>query len=1037
LTVADVAILHDIVVHAQELLPSLPERERLPTNALFHAYYSILPSIGIDADHDSRYARILFKIGGTRSNGSLYEKFEAVLARMGIEIQFDPENEGEGSATKERIDQSSEQPLRTESARPVAGQRGRKSSNSENPALGPELKHEGGDRSRRSASSSTSTAHSENDVSHLNTPLCLPYETPQLSIERILLTQSHDGEQTTEKDGLREWLNENAGNYPKRTRTRSLSTHGSMHIRRRSPPPQHDVKTKFMPYPELGDLIVAEMDQHRNLDDARLNETKPFAPISEDLMDTKVTLIRKLHMENLAHQILIRWHHETMQLLEDNNNLDTIAKYQDRRVLLRQAFDSWHMGVGERRRIAETERFFTHLEKRAGRARDFFLIAKALTHWASSASKEMQRTSAARRHILRTRYFSAWRDMTAVNELKVRRQVFRKFFALWQRRLVTASLSKEKAIIYFTDNLVQRVFWAWFWAFCERRAPIWRTNRLLARQMVQWARVAYEQKEQDKAAVDYHHHKTKQKTFHLLSKKAQVYAMQIRQANEYRTISLCRKTLGVWQHASALLPQLQYLSRKVGSRLKYYSLELWTLRARQEAHARAIDRSKIMREAWVTWNDKLRCRSLQSKMDNRLVLQGLYKWVLGERLILVRRLMEYRMMQTSVHKLSEIWQNSTAKESRDLYLAERTFDRRLTSSTLQNWRARLQNHLQHQRLAVEFNAPLVLTTSLARWTTQTLRIRQLQSWAEDGEFYFLASNAIKSWKNATEKVRREKRRLAYTQFRRRYKIGLARKVFSRWHQQANSITDSDRLAVEVYQNKSVVFCVEIFDRWRARVEEIAELNLVRERLLLERHLNKMKLSLLSRRGGEVEAAAFFEEHATALCMKKWGRVNLQLRARQHLVFELREKHLKKTTRRVLAHWLQRTSQRQYLASTRNHKEDNLPLLDGSASWIESGDDGNVNEWGNGADDVMASTPMPGYLSTPSRRMSRAKATARLPSTTPSAALSTPVERQLRAQYSGGPLSSFRRRIGRSLLGREGTPLDLEDESGIRIQEDAI
>ena len=37
----DVAILHDIVVHAQELLPSLPERERLPTNALFHAYYEI------------------------------------------------------------------------------------------------------------------------------------------------------------------------------------------------------------------------------------------------------------------------------------------------------------------------------------------------------------------------------------------------------------------------------------------------------------------------------------------------------------------------------------------------------------------------------------------------------------------------------------------------------------------------------------------------------------------------------------------------------------------------------------------------------------------------------------------------------------------------------------------------------------------------------------------------------------------------------------------------------------------------------------
>ena len=88
----------------------------------------------------------------------------------------------------------------------------------------------------------------------------------------------------------------------------------------------------------------------------------------------------------------------------------------------------------ERRRIAETERFFTHLERRAGRARDLFLMAKSLTHWAYSASKEIQRTSAARRHILRTRYFSAWRDMTAVNELKVRRQLFGKFFSFWQKQ---------------------------------------------------------------------------------------------------------------------------------------------------------------------------------------------------------------------------------------------------------------------------------------------------------------------------------------------------------------------------------------------------------------------------------------------------------------------------------------------------------------------------------------------------------------------------------------------------------------------------
>ena len=84
----DVAILHDIVSLAQELLPTLPERERLPTNALFRAYYDILPRLGLDTDHDNRFARILFKIGGL-GGGPLRERFLEVIGKLGIEIAFD------------------------------------------------------------------------------------------------------------------------------------------------------------------------------------------------------------------------------------------------------------------------------------------------------------------------------------------------------------------------------------------------------------------------------------------------------------------------------------------------------------------------------------------------------------------------------------------------------------------------------------------------------------------------------------------------------------------------------------------------------------------------------------------------------------------------------------------------------------------------------------------------------------------------------------------------------------------------------------
>jgi protein SFI1 len=1031
-------------VHAQELLPSLPERERLSTNALFHAYYSILPGIGIDADHDSRYARVLFKIGGSRGDGSLYEKFEAVLARMGIEIQFDQENNGEGQdeiqggTTEAGFGQASDPALHPDSASTVADQgRGGYGANSNIQTLEPRHKHQGGESLRQRTSSSASTARSENVVNRLSTPISLPYTIAPIFKQTLLHTQSHDSEQEEKDFGLRAWLNDNLGKYPPRTRTRSSSAHGSMRVRRRSPPaPEHNVTTTSTPSPALGHFITVGTDQQRTADVERLNHSRAFAQTSDDLMNTKVVLIKNLHIESLTRLILLKWYQKALQLQEDNNNLETIAKHQDQRVLLRQAFDSWHEGIAERRRIAETERFFTHLERRAGRARDLFLMAKSLTHWAYSASKEIQRVSAARRHILRTRYFNAWRETTAINELKVRRQVIRKFFSLWQMQHVTMLVNKEKAVMYFTDSLVQRIFWAWFWAFCERRALVWRSDRLLGRQMALWVRVTNERKEEETAAIDCYHRNTARKTYFAWSTKAHKHAIQTRQAHEYRTISLCQKAIEVWRHGSALLPRLQCLCRKVGLRLKGDSLKLWVLRAKQEIHAKAMDRSKIMREAWITWNDKLRCQALQSKISNRLVLQGLYKWVLGERLVLVRRLMEHRIMQTYVQRLAEALHSSTANESKDLHLAEETFVHRLSSSVIRNWRTRLQNHLQHQRVALEFNSPAILSNSLARWSSQNQRIQQLLTWAHDGEFYFLASKTIRSWKDATEKAKREKRRLAYTQFRRRYKMNLASRVFSRWHQRANSITQSDRLAVEVYHNKSVVLCIEAFDRWRARIEEVAELDLVRKRLLLGKHFNELKLSLINHRGLEMEATAFFEDHAVTLCMKRWSRVYMQLRARQHLVFELREKHLKKTSRRMLTHWLQRTAQRPRLTGTRNHGKSNLRSLEGAVSWIEPGDDPNVDEWADGVDDVTTSTPMPGYLSTPSRRMSRAKAMTRLPSTTPSAPLSTPAERQLRAQYSGGPLPSFQRRIGRSLLGREVTSLDLEEESRIRSKEEA-
>ncbi len=86
---ADIKLLHDIVNLAEAILPTLPEQQRLPTNALFRAAEQVLPAHGYDAElTPSHISRFIFKLGGARSGRSLYDRFETILAGMGIKLEF-------------------------------------------------------------------------------------------------------------------------------------------------------------------------------------------------------------------------------------------------------------------------------------------------------------------------------------------------------------------------------------------------------------------------------------------------------------------------------------------------------------------------------------------------------------------------------------------------------------------------------------------------------------------------------------------------------------------------------------------------------------------------------------------------------------------------------------------------------------------------------------------------------------------------------------------------------------------------------------
>ncbi|ROT43357.1 hypothetical protein SODALDRAFT_327550 [Sodiomyces alkalinus F11] len=102
----DIRILHDVVDRAQEILFELPEGERLATNALFRAYDEVLPLHGVDPEQDQHISRLVFRIGGERGDGSLFEKFKSVLSRMGIEVEIDFDSDNPTSSPGAHSDKS-------------------------------------------------------------------------------------------------------------------------------------------------------------------------------------------------------------------------------------------------------------------------------------------------------------------------------------------------------------------------------------------------------------------------------------------------------------------------------------------------------------------------------------------------------------------------------------------------------------------------------------------------------------------------------------------------------------------------------------------------------------------------------------------------------------------------------------------------------------------------------------------------------------------------------------------------------------------
>ena len=1028
--------------------------EKKPFRAIFAAYDTVLAQNGLDPDRDQLYLRFLLRLGNKKDPGlSLYDSFELLLGELGIQIEFDPEENAIQDVTRDVDVENGFGLDDTAISSPRDGFRRQSRRASFNSMYDLE---DGSTRASRSRPTSRATMSRLQDSQN---PLQKPRSSSRATTRPTERTTSQLSQAQVQSRAIQQHrgrltAQEFAANVQFTTKTHASASRNAANHARNGPFSRDQVRRPQTSV--VDDVSLAEDSLGEDAQTSKFtHETRsPEAVAQREVLDrpSRTQLLRDA--DTFEHyrirSVARKWFAAALQASHSFRLLEQKASAHDAGRLLHEALEHWQHRVRSKRHASETERFFNRLELRAGKARDLYLLSKAFTHWAECAYEVGINTSTARRHILRLKYFNAWLEITAVNVLKVRRLRLQKFFTVWQQRYVRVVTDETRAALLHKDNLHKLGYWRWFWVFCERRAPEWRAIRLKKKYFSKWMLVLRQDSLRNYQATVAFNEKIAKRTLAQWLAKARIVLAQTREAGHFDQQKIYARQLSTWRSKTYHVPLARQVSNMVDWRVAGTTFAVFVSRYRVEGQAEEINRLRLLRNAWTQWNDRLRWRALAHQIDDRVVIEALYKWVLAERFVLLRRLYQERLKQRHLSKLMTVSYNVQAQRNGSVRAFESERTRRSLHSILIHWRQRSSSYGQDEEVAFQFHAPRIAQENLRKWASKLTHSRKLNGWAKDAEYYFVATRNLKRWRTAAIESKRRKRREAYVQIRRKSKVQLATRYLAHWRGRTARTLGIQERAERINQDRLLRYGTNTFDKWHTLLSQHVHLNDQAEEhyslVLMSQYVYHWRQRLQARSDSEEFARLFFEPHLSSLassCLHKCRLRMIEYKALTSKAVSFQKTYDKRHIRQHLRQWQAKTIAKQNVRSNPDRTTSSRARRHALQAEADGGDEGlttraeewtalDLGEWIPSLETQSSSTPLPGYLSTPSKRAARARALVRV-STTPAG---TPLGRRQGSQVATEPRTelgtgrrvAFRRsivgaRVGNSVFG----PI-LEDES---------
>lgn len=1066
----DVGFLFQVISGAEHK----PEVNRLPFRALFEAYDEVIGEHGANADPGQACLRFLFKMGSKGVHGeTLFDKFENALHQMGIMIEFGDEgstninetqNSGQYTAEvtqSQTVDYHNDHQHEHEHEHIPNGvpptPRRRASFNTTydigEDATQRSLINRPSSRSSMSRLEIGKPNFSEPKLSPTHQKDSGPLRSPDrtqlisqfLDVGRRLLSRFDGAENKHEASGSPPLTNGAvARSAVSRDRSKRVAEASRSH---RSP----SLESSDSSQSQEMESIMSQGPENDSFEKEEVPPEFLYRPQLSDLLRDASTF-NMYRQRSICRRILTLWLKKAFHARQVRENREALATNYDRNLLLRQAFDPWLGVIQEKRHSARTDRFFKHLETRANRARELYLMTKAFSHWAQLTSEEVARTSAARKHVLSVKYFKAWREITAVNELKAQRFALKRPFQAWRKKIQYLKAAETQAISVRNAKVQKSSFWHWWWCFCDRRVLEVSDYRLKRRSLLSWLRNFRNIRERDHE-IDLHNKRSSLmsvlRTWSQHSRDIVIAEQDVQNSRRQHDL---RETFDEWRIQARLAPAASQVSVMVDSRILRSALSQWVGKARMIHQAEDVDRYRIQRNSWISWNDTLRCLALRARIDERLKMEAMYKWILMERYELMRRIREQRIKR---EVFSRFVTNTRDTYTRLLFHAE-AYEERQTEAMVQSkfaiWRDQVQLQREREYIASEFYAPRLAAESLTIWRAKHQQVIKLEGWAQDARFYFLMKKSMKQWRKAKSDSGKRRRQESYAKVRRMVKVNLASKALSAWASKTRVIMDMDQQAADVDRDKLLVDTSDIFAQWHEktnkRIQEVQDADDSYFRQVAFDQLMQLSETFIIRREMEDQADNVHRLHvlrAASGALRKLSLRIFQVSNHVETAEAMRERNLRKHSRNMFRDWVD--SARMKLEARDSAGPSMTP---GPMSTYGNGDGARAalfDPWSQdpaetpfklseftatssqATDDPISASPLatPNFTTSPSKRAARARALAQI-STTPATPMRTPfASRLLRAGTTTAPLTASSKRPRTGRRSSVGTSVRFVDE----------